>query len=270
MAREVIVQQPALPGFVEDVEALAIARAYFGQIEDYGQGKLALPTLPTAQERAVLEQRAADLRRVLQPISYADADRQRAMLAFGRLFLGYPTLEKVDKAEKAAAYMIDCADLPAFAIEAAVEDIKHGRVKGLDLDYPPSSPRVYKIAEAHRDRVSTQERFPIERVLSVKLLSKPAQTAEEEKRVGELMRGLADSMTVEHEDREREERKVLLDKQAARNTTDVEREWAALGLEPVTYKLGARTVPMSVSLARSLGMIKDKPRGQHPNAPGRR
>lgn len=264
-----IVRQPALPGLAPDVEAATIAAAYHARIDDYGQGVLGLPTLPSAQERAILEQRLAELKRALEPVSYAVADRDRAMKAFGRLFLGYPTLENVNKAEKAATYMIDLGDLPAFAIEAAVDDVKKGRIKDLDPDYPPSSPRMYKIAEAHRDTVAAKERRPIERVLSVKMLSKPLQTPKEAAKVGELMRGLADGMKADFTDRELQERRALLDRQVAGDERMKHREWAALGLEPITYRMGGRDVVMTVALARSRKLIPENIPA-HPNAPGRR
>lgn len=266
---QVVVAQPALPGLAPDVEAATIAAAYHARIDDYGQGVLGLPTLPTAQERAILEQRLGELSRALQPISYAVADRERAMKAFGRLFLGYPTLENVNKAEKAATYTIDLGDLPAFAIEAAVDDVKKGRIKDLDPDYPPSSPRMYKIAAAHRDEIAAKEKRPIERVLSVKMLSKPVQTPKEAAKVGELMRDLASGLRVDLDDADLRERKKLFEKQVAGDDRMRHREWAGLGLEPITYRMGGRDVVMSVAMARSRKLIPENI-PKHPNAPGRR
>lgn len=271
MAKEIVVQQHTLPGLADDAEAQAIADAFHRQIEDYGQGKLALPRLPTAQERAILEQRFSDLRVALRSASIAMADRERVQAALGRRFANMPSLRNANVVEMVTTYTLDLLDLPALCVEMACDDLRRGKIKEVDPAYPPTSTQIYKQAEAHRDRLYQAQYRPIERVLSVKMLSKPEQTEAQAARVGDLMRGLADGMKGDAEREETEKQTRRLEVGREQNTKLIHREWARLGLEPVMTKgIDGRSYPMSPAMARSMKLIPEESRSTHPNAPGRR
>lgn len=217
MAKEVtnIQQQPRLPGLQPDADTFDLAMRFYPNLWRDESGVVTLPKLPTAAECQQMENRLRELRREFQMVKYASADGDRAMRALGKLFSGYPSLRNANAGDMCASYLDGLCDLPAFCIELAIEDIRHARIPDLDPDWPPTTPRIHKIAEAHRDRLYEREVLPIERVLDAKLAA-PADP-EMQKSVSELLTGLAsdlrnnDEVLIEEEQR----RIVRLDEQKA-------------------------------------------------------
>lgn len=171
---------------VSPQQAREIAQRYVGEIET-DRGTPTLPALPSPGERQMMQARVTELTRMLKPMSYAMTDRDRATDSIGALFRGYPSLrnmQPVAAAKMISSYVGDLAELPVFAVEAVVRDIKRNKVKDLDPDYPPTLTRMFALIERHRDdaRAELQDYTA---VLAVRQQARPALTPKQ------IERGLA-------------------------------------------------------------------------------
>lgn len=223
MANEVTIQ-----GQAGRESPLARLQAYvsttYGAIERQN-GVDALPSLPTPEQRKVLEARRRETHAMLRPVSMAQAERDRAHGAI-LVFLGAYGVFDVQPTAK--AYMTMISDQPLFAILAAIDDFRQGRVFDIDrdgqrimftLDKAPTAPRLLDQIKKRAGDVQ-EERHKLTRVLAVTHVraQEPEISDAERERVENLMKGLAKNMAVKSEMIRVEERnKVRYEAQQARD-----------------------------------------------------
>lgn len=262
MNKQMIAADPTLPGLLPDAEALALARSFQWIVE--GTEEM-LDRLPTELEREVLRRRFADLAETMRPIEARDGDRAVAAEVIAGLLVGYG-YARGDPASRqtVTVYVKHLEMVPLFAIRAACEDVKAGRVFDVDArtgnrrplnpDKEPSTIRLRAVAEKHAERVRVeQHRF--DRILRARRAMPPMPTEAERARVSELLRGLSARMAMASagEDLARRER---LARRAEEERALVEREFLAeyerLGLKP--QRAGGMLI--SPQLAEILGIAR--------------
>jgi hypothetical protein len=182
--------QNTLPGLLFDKDMADLVGSF--QIAE-ANGEPMLDRVPNREEKRFLVQRQDQLARVLRPISYADTDKDKAARMLALMFGGFPSLKNADAEGMVATYMLHLQELPLFALEKACNDINKNRVKGLDGDWPPTSPRVFEIAEKHLRSV-VEEKIRYDKVLTIKKLIPPPVDEKKAKVMAEKLTGLRDSI----------------------------------------------------------------------------
>lgn len=257
------VAAPTLPGILPDVEIAATLRLFSTFHE---RRVVIINRMPTAAERQILSARLVILDEILQPlikstemfiVSRPEKDggglmeidaRKMAKRLLGAFFGGYPSLLNADAPGLVTAYIADLRSIPIFALAAALDDIKHGRVrvrdKGgrempLDKDWPPSSSRVYDQAIKAMTDADTEAR-KIRTILGPTQLAQPEMTAPERERSSAgIQRALADYhkkvAAVSADDIKVElERKTARDAETRRRADEmILGEYRRLGVEPI-------------------------------------
>lgn len=213
--------QMALAGLQEAVQRL------YGSIEREG-GHDVLPSLPAPQVRARMRERQLTLRSVLRPISLASEEQKRARDAIAGLLGGYLNIRTDNPAAIAAGYTAHLGEQPLFAILAACDDFRHHRVvdyvndEGKEvyftLDHAPSAFRLLDQVKK-RAADAQSEHFQINRVLAItKIKPRALMTEDEERRVAEGLRTLANGMLKRvTKDAEEERKKNSAEAAAARD-----------------------------------------------------
>lgn len=186
-------QDPFLPATIEEENILA---RYMNQImpDELGRGD-SLAQLPTQAERGVLAGRARALHRRVSPISLSQADMARAQRAIAAMFGGFPQFKPDDPRKVVAGYVTLMRDMPAFAIEAACEDVLRNRAPDFKPEFgPPTVPRLITLCAEHmRELVAERER--IKRVLSVKIERNYYEASDAERaKVGAMLAGLGETL----------------------------------------------------------------------------
>lgn len=240
---KIAVHAPTLPGLLPNVEALRLAQSFHAMLEGH---EVLVDRLPTAVERQQLSARADALAVALRPIGESSDDRGGASVAIAAMLVGYGAGRK-DKAaaETVAVYLEHLGGIPLFAVRAACDDVKCGRVYDvekrtgnripLDPDFPPSTVRLRSVAQKHVDELAI-EKWRFDRLLRAKRIIAPPISEAERARMAENFKGLQRDMAsrsaaTELEEAERKAR--LADEARARNEQTIVAEYAALGLEPV-------------------------------------
>ena len=255
MSNAVISDNNALPTFSASSEVVALAKSYAKTIDDDGHGNLSMPTFPTEDHRAIMQDYLREQRSRFRALMDSMADKDRAIKALGKMFDGFTKFRELDQRrvmETTRTYYEAVCHLPVFALELACEDIRKGRVKDLDVDWPPTCARVAKEAESHQLQAYASEVMPVERVLGIRKLSPPMPSPEQAERVAKLLSGLKMKLMEDETERGRKLREKVAIDAVASNRRFVEDEWKAHGLEPIRDKTGKA---MSMSLARSLGLL---------------
>lgn len=234
---------PTLPGLLPNVEAMRLAGSFHTMIEGH---EVLVDRLPTAVERQQFWARAEAIADALRPIAGNRDDRAAAAAAIAAMLVGYGAGRK-DKAavETVAVYVEHLREIPLFAIKAACEDVKHGRVYDvekrtgnrvpLDPDFPPSTIRLRSVAQKHVNELAG-EKWRFDRLLRAKRLIKPPISEAERARTIEKIRDLQADMARSGAEVDLAEtaRKVRLAAEAqARGERLIVAEYEALGLEPV-------------------------------------
>jgi len=243
--------QPQLPALADKGALLALAESYAGQIMQDEQLGPTLRQLPSIAERAALETALRDCRELFRPVTENRAEAGRAAEAFAGLMAGYPSMRNANAEETTSTYVAFCADLPLFAIQQACHQVSHGKIEGLDPDWPPTAVRMHIIAETIRNKAYAREVLPIEKVLAVKALARPPLNPEQAERGRKLLRGTMKNIEEAEEARLKVVRERSNSGLKEREAEWIKEEWRALGREPPP---GER--PMSVSLAKSIGAFE--------------
>jgi hypothetical protein len=244
---------PALPGLVADLEGADVVSRHASKINTEF-GKDTLPELPGKADRTAIERRISALQTKLRPVSMAVAEQDRVIAELGAVWLGYPSMRNADVAAMSTAYLLDLQDLPLFAILAACEDIRRRRIKNLDPDWPPTSPRIHDIAARHVEPIAVAV-LQAKRVLAVRDVRRPVTEAMQAK-VGALVNDFAAASRLrleqDHEERRAEYGRRYI---GPFGQKCLEREWAKEGVRPQTTG-GANPVMISPSLASQLGSLR--------------
>lgn len=246
---EIATRQEALPG-IEPPPDVGAGRL-LDQFTVWDEtGAVYASRLPTADERDRLTRRHAALDRNLRPLSADARDQDAVKKALAAFFLGYPSLNNADAPGMIAAYITDLRTMPAWAAIKALEKIKRGEVEDvdrrsgravpLDPDWPPSSARVYQVAQRIASK-PIEEHSKIGRLLGARS-AVPEMADEERAAAGARVRAMADEIRglIARPDAsqraaldEREQRRRH--REAAMRAEFEERcreEYADLGLEP--------------------------------------
>ena len=235
--------EQTLPGLLPDVEALELARGFRVVVEGL---EVLVDRMPTMVEREIMMARAGAIGRALAPIGERREDREEAAAAIASMLVGYNSTRK-DKAaaETVTVYLQHLKGVPLFAIRAACEDVKAGRVYDvekrtgnripLDPDFPPSTVRLRLVAQKYVEQLQG-ERWQFEKVLRAKRTIAAPPSEAERQRVGELFKDLQATMTasVAGDDLERAaelERKT--EEQRRARDREILAEYERLGIEPM-------------------------------------
>lgn len=228
---------PPLPGMPDDAIRDDVERL-FEMIEE-GSGGARLPALPSRALRARLEARAAELRRLLRPISGAMAEQEHAGSEVALMLLGFiGARTDIDNVALCAAYVKHLEDLPFFAIERACRDVVRRRPKDMKPDYVPSSARLHDMARVHVDPLAT-EAWRIQRILGVTKALPPPMAPEKAEEMRSKLTALAasialkDAETAGVKDREERRRRDTAE-QKGREMRDMLRQYEQLGVEPIS------------------------------------
>lgn len=246
MSRAVAKSEPTLPGITPDAEAQRIVEDVISFYPDDGS-PVSLRRDLTRPERDLLDGRKLQLNAILRPVSDASEERRRTAEALAAMFLGFPSMRNVDAQTMITAYVLHLESLPLFAVMKACEDVVRKRVKDLDSDWPPTSPRMYEIAERHVFPVEG-ERLMIEKALVGRVPEVEKLTPEAVERIGAKAMALSQELNKKVE-RERSETDArTLAELAAGSNAAIMREYQRLGVEP-KYADKAKTILLSPGLA---------------------
>jgi hypothetical protein len=81
--------------------------------------------------------------------------------AVAELMIGFPSLRSLSKIEAqltARKYARDLLGVPLWAVKAATADISKGSVPGLNVDFPPTSPRLRSLTDRYVSAVHQEVR----------------------------------------------------------------------------------------------------------------
>jgi hypothetical protein len=198
----------------------------------------ALPAPINRAERKELEGYRRDLHARLSPASLSRGAMESVAKAVGVLLQAYVNVRSGDMSATLAAYVAFVQDQPAWAILAAIDDFRQGRVYDMDsegnkipftLDHAPSAPRIVNQVEKHTIEI-VEERGKVTRLLAIEKIVAPEVSEEERERVGAHMRRLADSITMKNE------RIRAAEMEQARGEAQEARERAARIVEEATRR----------------------------------
>lgn len=240
-----------LPGIVED-EVDSLVGAFVNSIlteRGYDQ----LPRLPSKMERAAMQSRRDRLARKLAPINESMTQQDDIVQELGRLWVRFPALRNADVGVMTSAYLEDLARFPLFAAMAAIADVRDRRIKSLDPDWPPTSPRLVEAAEKHVEPVAVAF-MRVGRVLKIDKVAIPNNPDMQRKVKTEILGFIADRKTDLTTDEARY-REDVCKPMASTSARFILEEYRALGIEPIKG-LGGHV--LSPTLARKLGMLASK------------
>lgn len=259
MANDLAIQNSMLPGLVPGADAAQIVAMI--HVHNEGRG-LELSRFPNEREMTILKTRTDELNFQLKPISYADAMRQKAVAAFSDMFRGYPALANTDTRALLNDFLTHLKEYPLFAIVAACEDVKHGRVKDIRIDRVPNTVQLRRVVEGYVADVR-EEKFHIDQRLTIKKILTPVMPAEQRKKFGQALADLAESMRAPLEREKQEARDRFVAVSLDRREKDILRDYAAAGIDPIRARDGSL---MSYSLAKQIGLLQrtKKKRGENP------
>lgn len=243
MTRQIIAHEPTLPGLVPDAEAARLIASFRVSTEG---ARMMVDRMPSAVERQSLQTRAAALATSLAPISASLSAREDAAEAIAGLLVAYGYARN-DRASTSTVtlYVQHLESIPLFAIKAACEDVKAGRVfdidqrtgnrKPLNPDKEPSTIRLRAVAQKHVDRLA-EEKWRFDRILLAKYVADAPVPEHERKAVAARFVELKADLErrAAKESIEDVERRVAREEAQRRGAERlIEAEYEALGLAPV-------------------------------------
>jgi len=231
---------PTLPGLLPNVEALDLANSFRPTVEGF---QVLINRMPSMTERHVMVTRSEALALALTPIGNRRDDQVAAASVIASLLVGYSSSRK-DKsaAETVTVYLEHLKGIPLFAIKAACEDVKAGRVYDvekrtgnripLDPDFPPSTVRLRSIAQKHVDAIAN-EKNRFDRVLRAKRTLPAPITEAQRQVVGEGFKKLKADLAMRTAAADLERKAERESEQRACCDRLIRAEYEAQGLEPV-------------------------------------
>jgi hypothetical protein len=269
MTTNLALREPTLPGLLPDAEALALADSFKTELDGH---RIILDRMPTAVERQMMVRRSSEIGAALKPLSIAQIPA--AAEAIAGLLVGYGYARGDRAAEQTVTvYVKHLEQVPLFAIRAACEDVKAGRVfdvdqrtgnrKPLNPDKEPSTIRLRQIAQKHVDALEA-ERWRFDKVLMAKRALPPPADPAMRKRIEKLFFGLRERLAANMAGEDLAAAEDAVRKTEAKiesRRLEVAAEYERLGVEPVSI---AGTV-VSPELARKYGLASrrledDEPR----------
>ena len=229
---------PSLPGIESTAEARSILDCFQIEMENLHP---VVNRFPSKAERAVMQQRNSDLTRLLRAthLSMADMDMARRMIA--KMLNGYPSIRNKafrDDRERAqwldeqiASYLLDMQSLPLFAINLACDDAAKALIPDVDLDWPPTTPRLIKHARRKVEELST-ERWKLDAVLRATKTMRAEVSDDEAERVRQGFAEVKMSMPTMDGVFTADEREKVARQDRERNYRAIEQSYRALGMEP--------------------------------------
>ena len=259
---QVAARPPTFPGLLPDAEALMLADSFQTHIDGL---ELVVDRMPTAIDRQILARRSAAIDEALRPVS--ETGRAPAAEVIAGLLVGYGYIRNDPHAEQTiTVYVKHLETIPLFAVRAACEDVKGGRVFDIDQrtgnrrpispDKEPSTVRLRMVAQKHVDALKA-EQWRFDKVLRAKRAVAAPASEEERRRVAELFKGLQASLTagVATEDVERAAELARKAEEGRRaRDQEIVAEYVELGIEPM--KIAG--VLISPELARQQRMYSRK------------
>jgi hypothetical protein len=209
-----------------------IERCLSGSVCDSTTGyKIALINLPSEAERGRLQARYTELMKALR-----DHDRKEIGAVIADMLGSYDVSKKKYKTKKdmyevVAKYVADLSGVPTWAIQIACERIRMGVAPDISHVYEPTTIQVrvlaVSIAQPYKDEV-----ISIGNIMMADQYIEPV-SAEEQARVGPLLRQLADGMKANLAEEERQHIEAYHARQQPRRAKFIEAEWAAHGEKPL-------------------------------------
>lgn len=245
-------------------EVALLTDIFHNAIVDEGRASLALPKLPTPQEKRTLEKRRAAVIGFLRGHDMSNAGKDRVTAALNALFGSYFNHKAGE--EDIAGLMVLMRDRPAWAIEEVCQDIFDGRIfdvrRGervkLSPDFLPSGPRLNQCAIDKCIKLEA-ELFKLKRVLSVTRRMPPSAASHAKPLREDVFTEVRDDGSVLTNDFAAFDAARTLARKAQDYQTQAsvnERmrlaEYTALGIDPIRGRDGS---VISVSLARSVGRL---------------
>ncbi len=259
MSKQLAAHEPTLPGLLPDAEALRLAEVFRAKFEG---SCFVVERMPTTVERQTLQRRSAQLTEVLRPIGDGGG-RVAASEAIAGLLVAYGYGRNDPRADETiTVYVKHLSEVPLFAIRAACEDVRAGRVHDVDRrtgnrvplspDKEPSTIRLRAVAQKHVDRVAA-EKYAFDKVLMAKRAVEPPASDAERAAVGARFQELAADLarqTAKKELDDAEELAAEVEARRARGDRLIEAEYEALGLTPVRNSAGTL---VSLSMMKASG-----------------
>ena len=196
MGTEVDNFQPGLPGLTQP----AAIRRLVDSFSMFDEGtEVVINRQPSSAERQALTGRLSEIAPALLSLGASMTAKKKASQMLAAFFAGYPSLLNADAPGLVTAYVADLVNVPLFALERALDDIKHGRVtvreRGrempLDRSWPPASTIVYDQAVRVMSDLEG-EAIKIRRVLGRTKLSRPEISADQSAIDAPRVRAMAD------------------------------------------------------------------------------
>lgn len=203
--------------------------------------------------RKILERRRRECRVLLRGLNGV-GDQQQAALAVSLVLQGYSG--RVGDAQGTVSAYIDVLqDMPLWATQQACEDVRRGRVAGVNPDFPPSAARLHQVADEKLTPLR-QELRKLDIVLDSKVHEIEQNIPAEEraavlKGIRETIAQLNTASGMEDE-AETEKRKARIRVQRDRDDEALVREYEHEGIVPHFDSHTKR--PVSLRLARMLGL----------------
>lgn len=203
--------------------------------------------------RRILEARRKQVRVLLRGLNGV-GDQQQAALAVSLALQGYSG-RIADAQGTVTAYTSVLQDVPLWSIQQACDEVRRGRVAGVNPDFPPSAARLHQVAEEKLTPLR-QELRKLDIVLDSKVHEVDQQIPAEERAA--VLKGLRETVaqlaTVADTESaaEAERRKARIRTQQDRADEALIREYEREGLVP-HFNSDTRR-PVSLRLARMLGL----------------
>lgn len=237
MAQEVTKTDPRAVAVAQTARVRSLVASLYPQIKRDQRGRDTLPRLPDVAARKELQDYRRDLHGRLQPLNIAVAQKEAAVGALMIFLGGYGNLPIRDLETRANYYAAQLGPQPLFALIAALDDFREGRVYDpgpngelvrFTRDHAPSAGRILDQAKKHSGEVY-EERYRVTRLLSVERVSEPEVSEAERERVAVQIRALADYFIVGNDRiRAQEREKIRAEADAARtNAKRIVQEAAA-------------------------------------------
>jgi hypothetical protein len=209
-----------------------------------------VPTLADpvpAADREAISSRLAECHTLLTTL--LPSERASLALALSRMLSGFKD-PQTNVEMIITAYVESLSDLPFWAVEASIMDIRRGRVTGLSPEFAPTIARVYQLTETKLEGIRV-EKARIERILNARVDGIRSPDSQETLRVAAKIKTFAAdfaSKTEEHGEKIDQKRKEREQRASERCHAMILAEYQAHGLQPI-YVNGN---PMSLSLARNI------------------
>jgi hypothetical protein len=247
-----------LPSLTANPETTYAINRHSRQITYKGNVPILTAPVP-AQDKSAMTSRLAECHKLMTALS--PSERAPLALALSRMFAGFNDFRPMDVEMIVTTYIKALSSLPFWTLDRAIFDIERGRVEGLSPDFRPTTPRIYKLAEAKLEEIQT-EKARIETILNARLDDVPSCDPEQVLHVAAKMKTFAADFakrTEAHREKDDQKRREIAQRALERRYDEILAEYRAHGFKPIC----ANGKPMCLSLALAIG-AKLQPLGEPP------